>query len=665
MVSASAGAGDTRQDSGAGTTRGVAVALFRCLLGTVMSLRLPARAASVAHSSRVPLLLALLLGTVLASCAADRAPPASEPEASAPPPVPAEVEPEPEPELAASGLSASVSAMQSVYDPDEAMKMLRALDPYFRVRGNEGYRRCTELIRLELREAGFREAGSAGDGQDTVDLREFGPSLPAWTPQRARFEVLSPEPMLLHEFADESGLQRTFVCVNSFPTRPEGLIAPLVRYDPSRPAEHYAGTVVFGMLPAESLFRRAVQQGGALGVVSGYLPDYNEPASYPDIIRYAKIDYDAERHGFALNVSPRSSKALQDRLAQGTVYVKVNIAATFADARCGTVVATIAGTQANAGAVVITGHLDEPGACDNASGIAAMTAMAAGYERALLKGVLPRPRRPIIFLFGAEMECSAEWLNTANTRADLALVMDMVGENQAVTGAIALVERAPDPGAIWDRAPLDIHTEWGRKDDLRESDLKGTFINDYVMSAIRSVAAGTEWRARSNPFEGGSDHESFLAHGIPAVLLWHFTDRFYHTNMDRLDTVDPKEMQRSAVAALGVIHHFATAGMTRAEEVLDLVLQAGRRRLRTEAENARTFLAAPAVAADPDQIAGVSRRERQILVAWSRWYREALLSVEAFDPDPAGGPEHMELVTRIDAALAELRDLEQQLLAGL
>src|SRR5262249_54854968 len=154
----------------------------------------------------------------------------------------------------ASGLAASVAAMQSVYDPDEAMKVLRAIDPFFRVRGNEGYRRGTELIRLELREAGFREAGSSGEVADTAALRELGPVQPAWTPQHARFEVLSPDPMLLHEFADESGAQRTFVCVNSFPTRPEGLIAPLVRYDPNRPAETYAGTIVFGMLPADSLF---------------------------------------------------------------------------------------------------------------------------------------------------------------------------------------------------------------------------------------------------------------------------------------------------------------------------------------------------------------------------------------------------------------------------
>jgi hypothetical protein len=563
-------------------------------------------------------------------------------------------------------LADAVASMDAIVDSAEAMKLLRAIDPYYRVRGNEGYRKSAERIVLLLREAGFQE-GSADGGlaRDTVELRDLGPDEPAWTPLSGRLEIVGPEPLLLHSFENEAGLERTFVCVNSFPTRDEGLVAPVVRYDPSRPAETYAGTVVFGALPAETLFHRAVQQGGALGVISSWLPDYNEPALNPDMIRFGKVPHDAARHGFALNVSPRSARTLQERLARGPVHVRVTVGARFAASRCRTVVASIGGTQPHAGAVVVVGHLDEPGANDNASGVAAMSAMAAGYLRALRDGRLPRPRRPIVFLFGAELECSKEWLESAGVTVDLSLVLDMVGEDQALTGAPALLERAPDPGAIWDRAPLDVHTEWGRMEDLRESDLRGTFLNDYMLAALHARAAATGWDVRDNPFEGGSDHESFHAHGIPSVLLWHFTDRYYHTNLDRLDKVSEAELAHCAVSALGVIHHFAHAGIDRAGEVLDLVLAAARRRLQVEAANARAFLTAPAVAEDPDQSASVSRRERQILVAWSRWYREALLSVEDFDPDPSVSPRHMELVRRIDEATREVHELEHALLQGL
>ena len=39
--------------------------------------------------------------------------------------------------------------------------------------------------------------------------------------------------------------------------------------------------------------------------------------------------------------------------------------------------------------------------------------------------------------------------------------LDMTGEDVRKTGGSFLIERYPDPGAVWDR-PWDPHTEWGR-----------------------------------------------------------------------------------------------------------------------------------------------------------------------------------------------------------
>ncbi|HTE05645.1 MAG TPA: M28 family peptidase [Planctomycetota bacterium] len=564
--------------------------------------------------------------------------------------------------LAPDSLAASVASMDSVFDVDKAMALLRAIDPYYRVRGNSGYLRSIERIVTELKAGGYGDAGTEGV-RDTLEVKEFGDLQPAWTPVHAKLEVFSPEPVaVLQSFDDESGAQRTFLCTASFSTPADGLVAPLVRYDQSRPAEGYAGSVVYGTEPADLIFAKAVQQGGALGVISSYLPAYNRGAVNRDAVRFSHLPYDADHHGFGMNVSPANAERLETLLAGGLVYVRVTVQARFTEARSRTVVARIGGTLPGAGTIALVGHLDEPGANDNGSGVAALSAMATGYLRAIQDGRVPRPRRSITFLIGTEYECSREWLRSRPEAVDLALVLDMVGENQAATGATALVERMPDPGAIWDRPPLDQHSQWGRSDDVRESDLKGSFLNDYVMAAMAARAADGGWTWRTNPFEGGSDHESFLARGIPAVLLWHFTDQYYHTSLDRLDTVDPQEMRRTATAALGLVNHFANAGLPRAQEVLALVLAAARTRLGTEADNAHRYLSAPAVANDAVQISNVSRRERAIIVAWSRWYREALLSLEAFDPDPSAGPDRIALVGSLDSALTEIRDLEQQIL---
>lgn len=558
-------------------------------------------------------------------------------------------------------LSDSLALMESVFDGDEAMKLLAAIDPFYRVRGNQGYLRSLERALAMARSAGFVEPG--GDAEDTVEFRDFGPSMPAWTPVSAELSIISPDVGVLHGFETEAGLERTFLCVNSFPTGDDGIVAPLVRYEHSRPVETYAGAVVYGRLPSEVLFERAVQQGRALGVISSYLPDYNQPDRNTDAIRYSSVPYDVDRQGFGLNVSPAKRAVIERLLGGGMVYVRVHIAARFAEQRSRTLVINVGGSEEHAGTVALVAHLDEPGANDNASGVAATVAMASGYLRAIRDGRIPRPRRSITFLIGTEFECSREWLRSTSGDIDMALIVDMVGEGPG-NGADALVERMPDPGAIWDRPPLDIHSEWGRS-DVRESDLQGSFLNDYVMAAMRARAANVGWRVRSNPYEGGSDHESFLERGIPSVLLWHFTDPYYHTSLDRIDKVDPQEIQNVAVSTLAVVHHFSSAGIPRAEEVLDIVMDAARLRLSTESSTALAYLSAPAVTNDESQCSLVSDRERSIVVAWSRWYREAVLSVEKFEPNAGRVDERLHLEGRIDEALHELRGLEHAALAVL
>lgn len=566
------------------------------------------------------------------------------------------------PDAPDTSLAAALEQVSPHFDKNEAMELVAAIDPYYRMRGNQGYIRSLEACYRVLKSAGFQPPGAGDEQGDQVEFRDFGPVKPAWTPFSASLEIYSPDVGVLHSFDSEAGAERTFLCGNSFPTRPEGVTAPLVEYEHSKPVESYAGTIVYGNLPAETLFARAVQQGGALGVISSFLPDYNEPDFQRDAIRYHGVPYDAERQGFGLNVSPAKRDVLERLLGGGMVYVKVVINARFSESRSRTLVATINGTDPHGSHVAIVSHIDEPGANDNASGAATSVAIAAGFLRAIRAGELPRPRRTLTFLIGMEFECSREWLRSISDKVDLALIIDMVGQDTAVNGAEPLVERIPDPGAIWDRPPLDVHSDWGRG-DVRQSDLVGSYANDYVMAAMRSRTAINGWPVRSNPYEGGSDHESFLERGIPAVLLWHFTDPYYHTSLDRLAEVSADEMENVGTATMALLHHFAQAGYARAGEVMGIIMDAARLRLKTEGENARRFL--ESVEDDLARRALVSDRERTIIAAWSHWYREALLSMEHFEPSMGRDEDRKDLELQIDAAVAELRRRENEALAAL
>jgi hypothetical protein len=197
--------------------------------------------------------------------------------------------------------------------------------------------------------------------------------------------------------------------------------------------------------------------------------------------------------------------------------------------------------------------------------------------------------------------------------------MDMTGEDTAKTGGTFLIERWPDPGAVWDR-PWDPHSEWGRGDVSAES-LTGDLINDLHVAVCRRVAARTGWDVRTNPYEGGSDHTVFGRAGVPSVLNWHFTDRYYHSSFDTADKTSAGEMRNVGVSVAGSSWVLASADDALAVAVGRLVADAGRARIELE-----TREGAALAGADPD-LDAARQREATILAAWRRWYREAVESV--------------------------------------
>ena len=124
--------------------------------------------------------------------------------------------------------------------------------------------------------------------------------------------------------------------------------------------------------------------------------------------------------------------------------------------------------------------------------------------------------------------------------------LDMTGEDTRKTGGTFLIEKQADPSAVWSR-PSDPHSEWGSS-TVPAATLKGSLLNDLHLAVCRRRARDTGWIVRTNPYEGGSDHTVFATAGIPSLLDWHFTDRYYHTNQDRVDNISTGEMAN--VAAL-------------------------------------------------------------------------------------------------------------------
>jgi aminopeptidase YwaD len=212
--------------------------------------------------------------------------------------------------------------------------------------------------------------------------------------------------------------------------------------------------------------------------------------------------------------------------------------------------AVVRGEKRPGEAVAMVSHVQEPGACDNATGVAGLLEGARSLVEALRAEKLSWPERTLVFLWGDEFRQSESWLDSTDMRPVAGISSDMTGQSKAATGAIALLERNVDPGALRWLEP-DHHTAWGAGQvELSDIVPNGLAVIARCAMADVSMLEGATWTTAEHPWEGGSDHDEFIERGIPAILFWHFEDFTYHTSLDRLPFVDPSEIRRTGVALL-------------------------------------------------------------------------------------------------------------------
>jgi aminopeptidase YwaD len=517
-------------------------------------------------------------------------------------------------------------ALATRVETTEAFEIVSFMDRFWRLAGNPGYNASLDHIRDYLLAAGFN-----GETTSHANLRvdEFPNDGHGWDYRvgTVAFDDEGDEtPLLSHE------RDRVSLAINSFPTASDGVKAPLVDVGSGSEAEFDAkdikGSVVLTDAPLGRAWQAAVKKRGAVGVISTEVASYiRNPASTPsgerqDVLQWGSIPYDADARSFGFKASWKAATRMRRRLTGGPVRVRVQIDASFYDGPNRTLVAEIPGRSRPEERIVIAAHVQEPGANDNGSGCGSLYALARGLQQAITAGALPRPERTLTFIWADEIRGTREWIRSHPEdarRVQYMFAVDMTGEDTSRTGGAFRIEKQADPSAVWPR-PSDPHTEWGATKVAAES-LKGSLLNDLHLAVCLRRSRDTGWTVRTNPYEGGSDHTVFAGANIPSLLDWHFTDRYYHTNQDRLDKVSAAEMKNVAIAVGTSAWLLASANARDAEGVATLIEAAGGARLALERSQGRGIVAR---AADRPAAETV---ERQVLAAWSKWYAEALDSV--------------------------------------
>ena len=423
------------------------------------------------------------------------------------------------------------------YDPKGAFETIAFADRYYREPGNDGFEATLDHVIEGLAACGFGK-----DERLELEVIETPMRSKAWTPRSASLTLLveGEEGRRLLSFRNSNDPHRTMLPVNAPSCDVEG---PLC-FDAD---ELKKGDI----LVTDQSIRGAsssARSRGAVAVLSSRLSGYNvDPTGgdrHLDAIHYSSArgvgDFPVAM------ISPRVHSILREH-PDARVALKAQV--SFDERPLRTVVATVIGSKIPGETVALAAHVQEPGAVDNASGVGGQLEGVRSLVEALEKENFSWPRRSISFIWGDEMTMSRIYLEETKRRTVAAFSADMIGASQGMTGAIALLERSPDPGAMA-VLPPDSHTPWGRG-RVSESNLDPSGISVIARMAMHDVAGvSSGWTIGEHPWEGGSDHDVFLRAGIPAILMWHFTDFAYHTSLDRLGHVDPRSVRRMSVALM-------------------------------------------------------------------------------------------------------------------
>jgi hypothetical protein len=567
------------------------------------------------HSHRPLALLLLVAGCLVA-------PAAQEPERYQPPAVPLP----PSAERAYRAMSQRVNGFA-------AMDTVRYMDQFWRVAGNPGFNSSIDFIQKRLLSVGY--ATTPEKGLPFVRVEEWG-SARGWDYEIGTVAFADDGEIVLSRLRD-----RVSLCINSFSTPKGGLVAALVDVGNGTDADYekvdVKGAVVLGDAEPGGLWQSAVKARGAAGIISTRVAPYIRPADpklftstdQHEVLQWGSVPYDAEANAFGFKASWRAAARMRERLARGPVQVKVDITSRFYEGPNRTLIAEIPGGVKPDERVVVVAHLQEPGANDNASGCATLEAIAVALLGTARGRGLDRPDRTLTFMWVDEIRGSQQWITAHPDQAkgvQYMFSLDMTGEDTGKTGGTFLIEKQADPSAVWAR-PSDPHSDWGAGNVKPES-LEGSLLNDVHHAICLRRAKDTKWVVRTNPYEGGSDHTAFADAGVPSLLNWHFTDRYYHTNLDRPDKTSPLEMINVGVSVATSAWFLASADERDALAVVDLLSAASDARLALEHKQGASI-----VAAATDR-ATAEATESAVLAAWRTWYHEALDSVRRL---PAAG----------------------------
>lgn len=538
--------------------------------------------------------------------------------------------------------------VRPLFTGEKAFETTAYVEQFWRIPGNTGFNNSIHRIIENLEAAGYINEDKANENTRLVYRLETRPMEgPTWEPVNAELSIVgNSQPLLKFDS------NRNMIFQYSASTPIEGVVADVIHIESLEDfkTKDVDGKIVFAEMSPYRLYDAAITQGNAVGIITYNNQDYLQPEKNITSIQFRSLRYKEGVNAWGIALSYQAKEVLKSELSKGPVKAKVNISTKIYPSEELTVVASIKGTELSNESLVFSAHVQEPGANDNATGVGTQLEMAM-LSAKLIQDKKLDLKRTLTFLWGDEITSTRRYIeenNGTNTTIKWGISLDMVGENTDVTGGTFLIEKMPDPSAIWTRGK-DKHSEWGGR-PLKEEDMKPHYLNDFIIKMFRKQGEFANWAVETNPFEGGSDHAPFLRANIPGLLLWHFTDQFYHTDNDRIDKVSQETMKNVGTGALASAYTLLNADSEFGIQLIDSIMNTAKNRLNDE------YVLSKAAITEGDDI----KEQTHILDTWQNWYTETLDTIKDVEPT-----DNSQLNDKIQKAKEDLNNYSKNLILKL
>ncbi len=440
--------------------------------------------------------------------------------------------------------------------------IVREISKFHRSRGSKDYKNILLLLKDKLLISGFDENDIRMIPYTIDGKRSYATWIPplAWDLNFGELRLLPDRDLIT-----STEIAKTSIVFGSWPTDGR-LRLEVIDVGKGTDEEDYKGKNVKGKAVLSTgnirdVYRIAVKEKGAKAILSSFMRAQDKtigrtPESLPDAVNYLSIpcyvnDEEYKALGFSLSYNQYMilKKALQKN---GRVFVEALIDVVVKRGKMYVLEITIRGTSSKLKSLVVLGHIchPSPGANDNASGAASTFELARTVKELISSGKMEPLRRTVKFLLVPEMFGTVPYLIENSEGVLGAVNLDMVGENQKLTGSTLTLNTTPwsVPSFLNDLLDASI---------IYYSPKSSNHFNGSFRSRLYERAG----------FSVGSDHYVFDSFGIPAVSLTQWPDRYYHTSMDTVDKVDPTSLEWVSKATLASILYMNSSD----DKILDVI----------------------------------------------------------------------------------------------